>query len=665
MIAQPQATLHPLPIALLAALACATTASAQLSVDRTDRAAVTAFYLNHFAPSRTNDQHGWTGAVAGCQPGTVNAQMKADMLHRINAYRAMAGVVSATPYQDSTESPQRGALMIHAAGRMSDDLQFQGTPCYAQDGNLALFRSSQDDSVGTSAIDAIMNGDGGGRGADHAQAGLMQPTSVFMEIGSTSQYTVVNRPDVQSVFPNIGTVAWPGRNAYIPYQIAPDLWFFGGQDNRWDPTNPFEQADFSQATVTVTHNGNPLQLSTQHRSPFTGFTPYVWNGISWAFAPGAITRQAGMADQTYQVTVANIGGNVLTTSYSYSVTIFDPIGSQAQARFDTFGDGCSPTQLQTFYEEFGVGTSDLNNVHLELTPWGPGYRVRRCPTSCRDNSVRLDSSTRLALSDDAVAQNLSLGFTFNFPGGSTTAISVSSNGYVYLDPAALGSNPLCCDGGRTAFLQNKLLALLGTDLNPADGGGVHFQTFNSPRRAVVTFDAVPAYGNGGPNSMQAQLFPDGRVLLSYTATDNTYNSAIVGFSQGSGAGSGMSIDVSDPPVAGGSLSALNGGRPVLGSTFQIVYDGYPAAGIGALNLGVVLTNTNLTVIGMPGCIVLTSPQLSLSQALPAAPATFSIPIPAVPALAGAQLHAQAVSIAPGANQLGVVLSNGGTLTLGR
>ena len=59
------------------------------------------------------------------------------------------------------------------------------------------------------------------------------------------------------------------------------------------------------------------------------------------------------------------------------------------------------------------------------------------------------TSANLGLGDDTVSAPLPLGFAFPYPGGTTTDVQMSSNGFVRL---VAGGNSECCAGSVQLFL---------------------------------------------------------------------------------------------------------------------------------------------------------------------------------------------------------------------
>jgi hypothetical protein len=88
-----------------------------------------------------------------------------------------------------------------------------------------------------------------------------------------------------------------------------------------DPFNANTHANYSAATVTVTRGGVPVAITT--RIPNQCIFCYD-NAIAWTFNT-PIQRQAGMADTPYLVTISNVQ-NTAQSTYSYTVTVIDPVG---------------------------------------------------------------------------------------------------------------------------------------------------------------------------------------------------------------------------------------------------------------------------------------------------------------------------------------------------
>ncbi|MBK8980514.1 MAG: hypothetical protein IPM29_31820 [Planctomycetes bacterium] len=107
-------------------------------------------------------------------------------------------------------------------------------------------------------------------------------------------------------------------------------------------------------------------------------------------------------------------------------------------------------------------------------------------------------------------------------------------------------------------------------------------------------------------------------------------------------------------------------RPVLGTTVNLTISGIPAgSNAGVQSLGLVINpGFDLTFLGMPACFLLADPWFPLAFSVAGGSVTVPLAIPSSASLVGATIGAQAVTISPGVNPLGIATSNGVQLTLG-
>ena len=326
--------------------------------------------------------------------------------------------------------------------------------------------------------------------------------------------------------------------------------------------------------------------------------------------------------------------------------------------------------------------------------------------------------TNLNLTDDSVATNRALGFSFPFGASTVTAVSVSSNGFVWLGNS---TDSACCNGDVNAFLSGLArIAGLWTDLDPGSNGGVFFNTF--PGRAVITWNQVPEYGVGVPFTFQIQLLSTGAVTMFWDGTVGvTGHTALVGITPGGGAANpgardysatlpfntgtvatvfesfpansfdlrGRVIDFTPNGQGGYAVTAhtgcqfasfqqyglgcpaanrlaLNSGsRPSLGTNFDMYFGEAPASAVAAIAmLGLTQVSVALDSVGMTGCTLLQTPSLVFSTALQGRYSVLTLPIPNDPSLTGAVLFAQIALVAPGVNTAGIISSNGGRIEIG-
>ena len=334
-----------------------------------------------------------------------------------------------------------------------------------------------------------------------------------------------------------------------------------------------------------------------------------------------------------------------------------------------FGVGC-PRPVTTYELFTATNQVDLSNTALEFIPNGAGgYIVTPLP------GFFAGYTGAESFGDDDAHGPFNLPFTFNYPGGSTNAIDVSSNGFVWLQ--AGNGDPRCCNGDEFLFANDGAsIAALWMDLDPtsaAPGAGIYFDVVGTTE-AHITWVDVPEYFTGGTNTFQITLRSDDSFRLSWGNVANLGHDALVGFSEGSTGVIPGSLDLSAGTFVTGNagaaplrLAAQFGSRPVLGSTFTVEIDQItPGSALGILILGFTTFpgGLDLSPFGIQGCYLYGSLDLLNSVPLTGSPTSYSVPVPSALTLIGAQFSAQAATITPGFNPFDLLFSNGLALTLG-
>ncbi|MFO1053214.1 MAG: hypothetical protein U1F36_13460 [Planctomycetota bacterium] len=325
-----------------------------------------------------------------------------------------------------------------------------------------------------------------------------------------------------------------------------------------------------------------------------------------------------------------------------------------------YATGC-PTGCGV-YQQFTSG-NPLNGSGLHFLPNGSGgYIVTPC-ASCFDSNI----GAALGQGDDTLSINNALGFSFPYCGTSTTAIDICSNGFVWLQTGSTTSTDFSESTSELVTLQDRIAAWWDDLLCDATGD-VHFNAL--PGVALVTWDNVQEYPTGG-NRMTAQLklFPDGSFVISLPSVPNL--DGIVGY-HGGAVPTGYAVDFTTVPFNTGApglpmgLAAQAGARPSIGGSFPVDMTNLPASTLTVAWLfGLTQTSLDLGFLGAPGCLLVQSNDLFWAGE-PAAPPswTMTLGIPPISSLSGVTIQSQALALAPGANALGVVFSNGLSLTFG-
>ncbi|MEZ5966048.1 MAG: hypothetical protein R3F56_19590 [Planctomycetota bacterium] len=333
--------------------------------------------------------------------------------------------------------------------------------------------------------------------------------------------------------------------------------------------------------------------------------------------------------------------------------------------------------------------------------------------------------TALNMIDDSVSAQ-TLGFTFPYPGGSTTSITICANGFIWLDSAQTNND---WANSVAKFLGSSQatprICAAWRDFNPAIVGAddVYFNQFAD--RAVVTWHNIYRLSGSTPMTVQCQMLADGSVYVyydvNYDTTGGTANSGrtLTGIKAATGTVTdpgatdiSASLPVStagpvvyeyfadsalfdlqgrcvrfEPNTAGGydvsfrfdcgaSASAYGTGcpasapltmttsaPPVIGSTFTWDVTNVPTnTTAAALMLATGNANVSLSPFGFTGCSSYTT--MDLPVALPFTPPTAQLPgtVPVNVELVGLSLYSQAVVVE---NMVTVYTSNGVALTFGK
>ncbi len=278
---------------------------------------------------------------------------------RLNYFRAMAGVPSDVTFDTTfNQKAQAAALIFSAHGDISHDPP-NNWECWTQDGHDGAANSNIGISVdGPDGIDQFMyDGGAGNTDAGHRRNMLFPGTAVEGYGGvdgdathSAADALYVLGPNVTEPTPRDGFWAWPPKG-FVPYQVVYPRWSFSLKD-----------ADFTNATVTVTHNATNVPVTIQARNGGFGDPAIVWipNGIS-----DGGTWPKPTADDTYSVQVSGVTvNNNAVGPFNYDTTIIDP--STGDAAHAPSGTASPP-----------VGQNSVYSV--PAIPNASGYQWRTTP----------------------------------------------------------------------------------------------------------------------------------------------------------------------------------------------------------------------------------------------------------------------------------------------
>ncbi|MBK8977456.1 MAG: hypothetical protein IPM29_16210 [Planctomycetes bacterium] len=437
--------------------------------------------------------------------------------------------------------------------------------------------------------------------------------------------------------------------------------------------------------TTTVFTGNVVCLPAAGTSPNTYIidiplqTPFVYDptsGLNFlidvnaptAPVPAALPNMASSSSNATHLArrISTATANAATGALSdfASVVLLDFTPPPNLGAVTPYGAGCNDISV-SWYENLTTGSFDLSNSSIRMVPNGTGYNV--VPGS---NAWFTPVAANLGLTDDSLSPAQPLGFTFPFPGGSTTDIKICSNGFVWLDTtqtaATFSGDPALLLGQAPRF------APLWHDMDPSMGGTVTFDIDPSGQIAYATWDQVPLFTNlASLNTFQVALYASGDVEYRYQGC--TSDPGIFGWSPGGNANDPGSIDVSASlPFATFAdvfpLVLAHLDRPRINRTLNLEVRNVPGdTTLIALNIGVFKVDPplNLGVIRMPGCFQHASIDVGvgLPAVVPTTPLSFGVPN--LPVLIGVHAYLQALGASPSGNPTGILTTNGLDLLIGQ
>lgn len=335
--------------------------------------------------------------------------------------------------------------------------------------------------------------------------------------------------------------------------------------------------------------------------------------------------------------------------------------------YTRYAAGCYD-RSKSFYEEWQPGTFDLANSSLRLAYANDRYSVAASNSAIvPPASAPLTNAGGNNLGDDERTAPKALGFTFPYPGGSTSSIVITSNGNVLLQPASsAGQNGTYEIFGVAGFLKGQpQLCALWQDLDPSGPGDVYLDLDASgavPVARITWWNVPESYRPGTSNTVQMELAADGSVEFRYGAIDFVRQPGLTGFNAGFGSHDPGQRDLSTalPFVAGDGVvpPALGmDARPVIGTTPSMTLSDLPADTSGVMTFGLPIHGVDLFFAGMPDCIRRVQPLITVNYLATGSTAAVPLQIPNSRMLHGVDLTAQALAVSPGSNAAGMTISN--------
>jgi hypothetical protein len=362
------------------------------------------------------------------------------------------------------------------------------------------------------------------------------------------------------------------------------------------------------------------------------------------------------------VHLIRVGGyNSLTGNFNLQVS--GPQGFHASRA--PFGTACGGAS-RSFYQIFPSNTFDLAATSMQLVKSGDRYHVQA------GGSYQTPPGSALVapLGDDDEV-NVNIGLPMPIPGGTTTSLTLCSNGYL----SAAAGNSLSPTPSESEWLSSPQMRWgCWHDFDPTAAGSGQIKVHFSGSLVVFTWDGVWTYDTNQTVTMQLQFdLTTGDVTYAWPAMPSLVGAFLVGY-----AGSGQSVDLGNRDLsvavpAGFSTSDVDLVPPQLTSTFPQVgstlvftstFTSPTSLGLQLLGLQRLDPGTPLDGFGLPGCRQHASADAVLVLIPNAGQATYSMAIPADTGLLGLPLAAQTAALSPASNATGLSFSRGLALVVG-
>jgi hypothetical protein len=336
-----------------------------------------------------------------------------------------------------------------------------------------------------------------------------------------------------------------------------------------------------------------------------------------------------------------------------------------------YGAGCYDNS-RGFYERFPDSSYfDLATQAFTLINLGANYAMVPTSTTYVPPSTAAQVVQCLPDNDEGEV-TVPLLFPMPYPGGSTSSLTICSNGYV---SAAPGNTVIYVP---SVAQWNASIAARWGDWTDYDGtnpvsGRILFEQIGT--MAYVSWDGVFHWNRTTPNFFQLQFDnATGNVTFVWGSMSAIGPAHLVGFAAAGGQRDRGNQDVSALIPSGYQTGInddmalqLSSGRPLLNTAIGLVTDHFPATaaiGLGILSFTQYNPGLDLAALGMPGCRQYVGFDV-VSLLLPVGGvATQVLSIPNDPSFTGLVILGQSVAIVPGVNALGALASNGVRLQIG-
>lgn len=343
------------------------------------------------------------------------------------------------------------------------------------------------------------------------------------------------------------------------------------------------------------------------------------------------------------------------------------------AAASNYGTGCIQAN-DSFYQSMPATQFDMANRTLTMLRQTNGYIVL---DALPGTFVPPSASAVQIVNGDDVEQTISLAGAMPVPNGTTSALTVCSNGFIALSATGNGTSTGPTIPVFLAWAQTVVGCIHDYDPTAPASGLITFE--ESGGFAYVTWNNVLSWNQAAADTFQFQFNEgSGDIKIVFGAFQPAGNNYLVGYSVGgpspdpgttdvSSAFAGAGVLITDVPTGPGLALAVSG-LPVLGTSFQLDMTNAPnVAPLGFVFFGsAAVPGVDLGFLGAPGCRAYTTADLlalNVPLSLPGGFGSISLQLPTTPAFAGLTFTSQGVAFTL-ANPLNLVTSNGTSFAVG-
>ena len=245
----------------------------------------------------------WSGNVASCTAGDLDATGRNNALGLLNAYRFIAQLPAVTLDATRNAKAQQCALMMDANNSLSHQPPSTWT-CYSAEGAEAAGKSNISTGRAVKSIDMYMSDFGSGNAASlgHRRwflSNSLGPVGIGGTTGSSCHWVINGSGNAGKPY-----TAWPPSGP-VPLDAINIPGVTSVDSTGWSVQS--YSINLANAVVTVTDNGTNMPVTVTQLLPNYG-SPYAlrFNPMGW-------TSQAG---HTYDVAITGI-----STPINYSVQV--------------------------------------------------------------------------------------------------------------------------------------------------------------------------------------------------------------------------------------------------------------------------------------------------------------------------------------------------------